>query len=100
MGSTNTNTTATPNTVTTNNQVPLSAVAHFERTTAPLAIAHQEQFPAVTISFDLAPGYALSDALTAISKAEQHDRHAGERQRQLLRRRRRIRQLACAASPG
>ena len=71
MGSTNTNTTATPNTVTTNNQVPLSAVSHIERTTAPLAIAHQAQFPAVTISFDLAPGYALSDALTAISKAEQ-----------------------------
>ncbi len=71
MGSTNTNTTATPNAVTTNNQVPLSAVAHFDRTTAPLAIAHQAQFPAVTISFDLAPGYALSDALTAISKAEQ-----------------------------
>ena len=71
MGSTNTNTTATPNTVTNNNQVPLSAVAHFVRTTAPLAIAHQEQFPAVTVSFDLAPGYALSDALTAISKAEQ-----------------------------
>ena len=71
MGSTNTNTTATPNMVTSNNQVPLSAVAHFVRTTAPLSIAHQEQFPAVTISFDIAPGYALSDALTAISQAEQ-----------------------------
>jgi len=71
IGGTNSNTTATPNTVTNSNQVPLSAVAHFERTTAPLAIAHQEQFPAVTVSFDLAPGYALSDALTAISQAEQ-----------------------------
>jgi multidrug efflux pump len=70
LGSTNTNTTATPNTVLNNNQVPLSAVAHFVRTTAPLAIAHQEQFPAVTMSFDLAPGYALSDAITAIARAE------------------------------
>ena len=70
IGGTNANTTATPNAVTNSNQVPLSAVAHFERTTAPLAIAHQEQFPAVTISFDLAPGYALSDALSAISRAE------------------------------
>ncbi len=35
-------------------QVPLSAIARFEYTTAPLVIAHQEQFPAVTISFDLA----------------------------------------------
>ena len=70
VGGTNTNTTATPNTVTTSNQVPLSAVARFVRTTAPLAIAHQVQFPAVTISFDLRPGYALSDAIAAIGKAE------------------------------
>jgi hypothetical protein len=32
------------------------------RTTAPLAIAHQEQFPSVTLSFNLAPGAALGDA--------------------------------------
>ena len=69
-GTTNTNTTATPNTVTGSNQVPLSAFAHFVRTSAPLAIAHQEQFPSVTISFDLAGGYALSDAVTAISAAQ------------------------------
>jgi multidrug efflux pump len=68
---TNTNTTATPNTITASNQVPLSAFAHFERTTAPLVIAHQEQFPSVTISFDLAPGYALSDAVDVITKAQQ-----------------------------
>jgi multidrug efflux pump len=70
-GTTNTNTTATPNTVTGSNQIPLSAFAHFEQTTAPLALAHQSQFPAVTISFDLAPRYALSDAVATISKAEQ-----------------------------
>jgi multidrug efflux pump len=51
-------------------QVPLSSFARFEYTTAPLVIAHQEQFPAVTISFNLAPGAALSDAVEAISTAE------------------------------
>jgi multidrug efflux pump len=70
-GTTNTNTTATPNAVTASGQVPLAAFAHFVQTTAPLAIAHQGQFPAVTISFDMASGYALSDAVAAISKAEQ-----------------------------
>ncbi len=70
-GSTNTNTTATPNTVTGSNQVPLSAFAKFVYTSAPLAIAHQEQFPSVTISFDLAPGYALSDAVKLITQAQQ-----------------------------
>jgi multidrug efflux pump len=70
-GTTNTNTTATPNTVTGSNQVPLSAFARFIYTSAPLAIAHQEQFPSVTISFDLAHGYALSDAVKLIDKAQQ-----------------------------
>ncbi len=67
-GSTNTNTTATPNAVTSSNQVPLSAFARFVNGSASLAIAHQEQFPSVTISFDLAPGYALSDAVSLISQ--------------------------------
>jgi multidrug efflux pump len=52
-------------------QVPLSAIARFKYTTAPLVISHQEQFPAVTISFNLAPGAALSDAVAVISAAEQ-----------------------------
>jgi multidrug efflux pump len=50
--------------------VPLSTFARFEQGTAPLVIAHQEQFPAVTISFNLAPYAALSDAVTVISAAE------------------------------
>ncbi|HXX09738.1 MAG TPA: efflux RND transporter permease subunit [Pseudolabrys sp.] len=70
-GNTNTNTTATPNAVTSSAQVPLAAFARFVPTSAPLAIAHQEQFPSVTISFDLAPGYALSDAVKIIRSAEQ-----------------------------
>jgi multidrug efflux pump len=65
-GTTSTNTTATPNAVTGINQVPLSSFARFVPTSAPLAIAHQEQFPSVTISFDLNEGYALSDAVAAI----------------------------------
>jgi multidrug efflux pump len=69
-GTTNTNTSATPNATTGSNQVPLAAFARFVPGSAPLAIAHQEQFPSVTISFDLADGYALSDAVAAINTAE------------------------------
>src|SRR5215475_1433751 len=57
-------------TVSGSPMVPLSAVARFEHTTAPLVIAHQEQFPATTISFNLGPDAALSDAIEAISQAE------------------------------
>ncbi|HKM85491.1 MAG TPA: multidrug efflux RND transporter permease subunit [Terriglobales bacterium] len=51
--------------------VPLSAVAHYEPSTAPLSVNHQGQYPAVTISFNLAPGVALSDASRAILAMEQ-----------------------------
>ncbi|HET9716955.1 MAG TPA: efflux RND transporter permease subunit [Pseudolabrys sp.] len=69
-GTTNTNTTATPNAVTGSSQVPLASFARFVPVSAPLAIAHQEQFPSVTISFDLNDGYALSDAVAAIARVE------------------------------
>jgi multidrug efflux pump len=52
-------------------QVPLSAVAKIERRTAPLAVNHQDQFPSVTISFNLAPGGSLSDAVAAITAAQE-----------------------------
>jgi multidrug efflux pump len=51
--------------------VPLSAIAHYEPATAPLAVNHQGQFPSVTYSFNLAPGVALSDAVQAINRTEQ-----------------------------
>jgi multidrug efflux pump len=51
-------------------QVPISAIATMTRTTAPLAISHQAQFPAVSLSFNLAPGEALGDAVKAIAKIE------------------------------
>jgi len=51
-------------------QVPLSTIARIVRTTAPLAITHQAQFPAVTVSFNLAPGSSLSHAVDAVAQAE------------------------------
>ncbi|MBF6570373.1 MAG: multidrug efflux RND transporter permease subunit [Candidatus Binataceae bacterium] len=54
----------------TGGEVPLSAFAHFEADTAPLIVNHQGQFPCVTISFDLAPGYSLGEAVDAINKAQ------------------------------
>jgi multidrug efflux pump len=50
-------------------QVPLSALVHLSETTVPLAIAHQGQFPATTISFNLALGVSLGQATAAIDRA-------------------------------
>jgi multidrug efflux pump len=50
--------------------VPLSAMVHRATTTAPLAINHQGQFPAVTISFNLARGESLGDAVRDIHAAQ------------------------------
>jgi multidrug efflux pump len=46
--------------------VPLNAIAHYASSVAPLAVNHQGLFPAVTISFNLAPNVALGDAVAAI----------------------------------
>jgi multidrug efflux pump len=51
-------------------QVPLASIARIERTTAPLALSHQEQFPSYTISFDLAEGQSLDEAVAALGAAE------------------------------
>jgi multidrug efflux pump len=51
-------------------QVPLEAVASIVRTTAPLSISHQSQFPAVSLSFNLAPGEALGNAVTRVAEIE------------------------------
>jgi multidrug efflux pump len=50
--------------------VPLSAFSHFAPTTTALAVNHQGQFPGITLSFNLVPGVALGDAVTAITAAE------------------------------
>jgi multidrug efflux pump len=54
-----------------NTQVPLSEFTHFETTNTPLVINHQGQFPVVTLSFNLAPGVSLGDAVKVIRDAEQ-----------------------------
>jgi len=54
----------------TGSQVKLSQIATVTRRTAPLAINHQAQFSAVTLSFNMVKGESLSDAVEAIKKAE------------------------------
>jgi len=49
--------------------VPLATFAHFEPSASALAVNHQGQFPSVTLSFNLAPGVALGDAVKAIDAA-------------------------------
>ena len=52
-------------------QVPLSTLAHWEQTRAQLSIGHQGQFPSTIVSFNLAPGRALGDAVKAVNAVEQ-----------------------------
>ncbi|HYT08872.1 MAG TPA: multidrug efflux RND transporter permease subunit [Rugosimonospora sp.] len=54
----------------TGEQVPLSAFTHFEPNTASLTLNHQGQFPSTTVSFNLAPGASLGDAVQEIEDAE------------------------------
>jgi multidrug efflux pump len=53
------------------NAVPLSTFSHFETATEQLSINHQGQFPAITVSFNLAPKAALGSAISAITKVQQ-----------------------------
>ncbi len=59
-----------PSSLSASGQVPLSALAHVVEQEIPLQVSHLGQFPAVTISFNLAPGAALGDAVAAIKQAE------------------------------
>ena len=54
----------------TTGQVPLSGIADIKITKSPLAISHLAQFPAVTVSFNLAPNASLSTAVDDIETAE------------------------------
>jgi len=54
----------------TGGMVPLSAFAHLSTVTAPLAIMHDGQFPATTLSFNLKPGASLGEAVDAIQSAQ------------------------------
>jgi len=51
-------------------QVPLATFARLEHKTAPLAVGHLEQFPAIVVSFNLAPGSSLSDAVSAVERVQ------------------------------
>jgi len=59
-----------PSSTAVGGQVPLSALVKVSERTAPLSIDHLGQFPATTVSFNLAPGAALGDAVDAIKKTE------------------------------
>jgi multidrug efflux pump subunit AcrB len=57
-------------TTPTGARIPLSAVAHFSNKVEPLTVNHQGQFPSVTLSFNVAPGYALGQAVERIQGIE------------------------------
>jgi multidrug efflux pump len=50
--------------------VPLSTIAHYEQQRTALQVNHQGQYPAVTLTFNLAPNVALGDAVTALEKVQ------------------------------
>jgi multidrug efflux pump len=60
-----------PSSTATNGQVPLSAIAQVQEQTAPLEVNHLGQFPSTNVSFNLAPGASLGEAVAAIKQAEQ-----------------------------
>ncbi len=59
-----------PSSASSTGQVPLSAIVHPEERRSPLLISHLGQFPAATITFDVAPGSSLGAAVSAIERAE------------------------------
>ena len=81
--------------------VPLSAVTRIVPTIGPLQVNHQGQQPAVTISFNLAPGFSLGQAVDAIKKIERESESAGHDRDQLPGRRAGVPGLAQGAGhPG
>jgi multidrug efflux pump len=59
-----------PSSVSSSGQVPLSAIVHVTEQPSPLQVNHLSQFPAATVSFNLAPGASLGEAVTAVKQAE------------------------------
>jgi len=58
-----------PSAASTTGQAPLSSIAQFQEKSSPLQISHLKQFPAATISFNLAPGVSLGEAIDAVRAA-------------------------------
>jgi multidrug efflux pump len=56
---------------TNGSQVPLSAFTHIEQQAVPITVNHQGQFPVVTLSFNLAPGASLGDAVNDINRVKE-----------------------------
>ena len=67
-------------------EMPLASLVTVREIAAPLSIDHLAQFPATTISFNLAPGYSLGAAMEALAAAQARARNAGERHHRLSRR--------------
>ena len=67
-------------------QVPLSAVARITKSNTPLSVNHQSQYPAVTITYNLAPDMALETAATAVNAGGRRDASAGHAAHRLRRR--------------
>jgi len=59
-----------PAPATTGAMIPLSTIAHYEPKRTSLTVNHQGQYPAITLTFNLAPNVALGDAVTALEKAQ------------------------------
>jgi multidrug efflux pump len=59
-----------PSSTSSGGQVPLNSIASFHERPAPLLVTHLSQFPATTVSFNLAPGASLGAAVKAIQQAE------------------------------
>ena len=64
---------------TSGEQVPLSALVERKRTVRSLSVSHQGQFPAITLSFNLAAGAALGQAVEAIDKVKARPQRPGSR---------------------
>ena len=75
-----------PSAASTSGQTPLNSVANFVVKTSPLQISHLKQFPVTTISFNLAPGASLGEAVEAINCGPRRHRSAAELRGQLPRR--------------
>jgi multidrug efflux pump len=59
-----------PSSTASGGQVPLRAIAQVSEQSAPLQISHLSQFPAATISFNVAPGASLGEAVAAVTRAQ------------------------------
>ena len=77
--------------------IPLESVARLKTDVGPMSVSHFGQLPAVTISFNLKPGFALGDAVDADSSGRRRQR-CRRRSRRASRARRRRSRIRCRAS--